>query len=112
MNKKVREIIYQKYDGHCAYCGQEIAMKEMQVDHRTPKTRMGVNDVENYEPSCRQCNYYKSNFLLEQFRKNMKTLHERIGKCAFIVRLGIKYGIVEIKPFDGKFYFEKMNQNQ
>ncbi|QBX24026.1 hypothetical protein Javan172_0023 [Streptococcus phage Javan172] len=26
----------------------------------------------------------------------------------FISRLGADYGIVEVKPFDGKFYFEKL----
>ena len=31
--KKVREQIYEKYYGHCAYCGCEIEYKEMQVDH-------------------------------------------------------------------------------
>lgn len=37
----------------------------------------------------------------------MSTLHERIIK-PFIVRLGLDYGIIEIKPFDGKFYFEEV----
>ena len=27
ISKKVREIVYQKYDGHCAYCGCEIEYK-------------------------------------------------------------------------------------
>lgn len=31
--KRIRELVYQKYDGHCAYCGREIAMEDMQVDH-------------------------------------------------------------------------------
>lgn len=31
--KKIREQIYQKYDGHCAYCGCKLEYKDMQVDH-------------------------------------------------------------------------------
>lgn len=33
ISKKKRMIVYEKYDGHCAYCGGEIAYKDMQVDH-------------------------------------------------------------------------------
>lgn len=33
ISKKTREEVYRKYDGHCAYCGREIAYKDMQVDH-------------------------------------------------------------------------------
>lgn len=32
-NKLVREKVYQKYNGHCAYCGCELQYKDMQVDH-------------------------------------------------------------------------------
>jgi gp26 len=41
----------------------------------------------------------------------MSTLHERIAK-PFIARLGLDYGIIKIEPFDGKFYFEEMKENQ
>ena len=36
-SKKTREEVYKKYDGHCAYCGKEIEIKEMQIDHMHPK---------------------------------------------------------------------------
>ena len=29
--KKIRELVYAKCNGHCAYCGREIAYKDMQV---------------------------------------------------------------------------------
>ena len=29
LNKKLRQEIYNKYDGHCAYCGCKIEMKDM-----------------------------------------------------------------------------------
>lgn len=32
ISKKTREAVYQKYAGHCAYCGRPIAYKDMQVD--------------------------------------------------------------------------------
>lgn len=39
MNKNVRQAVYAKYNGHCAYCGCEIDYKDMQVDHIKPKCR-------------------------------------------------------------------------
>ena len=34
--KSLRLKVYDKYRGHCAYCGKEIVMKDMQVDHIIP----------------------------------------------------------------------------
>ena len=39
MNKNIRQAVYAKYNGHCAYCGCEIGYKDMQVDHIEPKCR-------------------------------------------------------------------------
>lgn len=112
INKKTRLIVHQKFDGHCAYCGEEIEYSDMQVDHIIPKDRYNydgerkADDLTNLHPSCRGCNFYKSTFLIEEFRNQMKTIHERISK-PFINRLGVKYSIIILKPFDGIFYFEK-----
>ncbi|MCB0743553.1 MAG: HNH endonuclease [Ignavibacteriae bacterium] len=117
MKKELRQKIWKKYNCKCAYCGEDLEYNKMQVDHIRPQFNYeyGVkdeippyvkDDIRNLNPSCRQCNFYKSTFTIEQFRSNMITIIERIKK-PFIVRLGIKYGIVSIKPFDGKFYFEK-----
>lgn len=114
--KKTRELVYKKYNGHCAYCGCELAMKDMQVDHISSvyfehwhKTGEELNRIENLMPSCRQCNYYKDVGSIDQFRKKLQTLMERVSK-PFIYRLASKYGMVEEKPWDGEFYFEKFNE--
>lgn len=31
--KDVRKQVYEKYNGHCAYCGCKLDYKDMQVDH-------------------------------------------------------------------------------
>ena len=36
MKKKTREQVFKKFDGHCAYCGEEIEYDKMQVDHIKP----------------------------------------------------------------------------
>ena len=110
MKTELRKKVWTKYDCKCAYCGEALEYKEMQVDHIEPKFLGGANDTGNYNPSCRQCNFYKSTFSLDQFKGQLATITERIKK-PFIVRLAIKYGIISFKPFDGKFYYEKLNEH-
>jgi 5-methylcytosine-specific restriction endonuclease McrA len=120
-----RKIIHAKYEGHCAYCGKVIAFNEMQVDHVYPKALRSYvlrgcksgdikktthipehfDDFSNLMPSCRRCNHYKRAHLLESFRALMMSLHTRIANH-YINKVGIDYGIIEIKPWNGIFFFE------
>ena len=108
ISKSTRLKVYEKYNGHCAYCGCELALKEMQVDHiQSVYWYDGANDIENYNPACRMCNFYKSTMSIESFRKQLETLPERLDKI-FIYRLAKKYGIVKEKCENVKFYFEEV----
>lgn len=110
--KKIREQVYQKYNGHCAYCGCVLAYKDMQVDHiKSVYGKDGGNDIDNLLPACRMCNFYKSTFSLDDFRKNLETLHERLQKL-FIYRLVLKYGLITEHKKKVKFYFEKEQENE
>lgn len=105
MKKSTRETVWNKYNRRCAYCGESLKYKNMQVDHIHPKALGGLNHISNYNPSCRACNFYKSTFTIEGFRERVHTLHERLLKD-FTVRLSIKYGIIKSSYFKGKFYYE------
>jgi hypothetical protein len=110
MNKILRQKIWGKYGGHCAYCGSEIAYTDMQVDHTIPQRNGGVDGIDSCNPSCRRCNHYKRAHGLETFREMLLTLPQRLDDI-YIFKVAIDYEIVEIKGFDGKFYFEKMEVN-
>lgn len=112
-----RNKVFAKYDNRCGYCGIQFkTIKDMQVDHIEPKWRgfdIGniVYSEKNLMPSCRMCNHYKRGDNLEQFRQKMKTLHERV--CShYIGKVALGYGIVNIVPFSGVFYFEKFNKDE
>ena len=109
--KKIREQVYQKYDGHCAYCGCKLDYKDMQVDHVISVCGKGDNNIDNLLPSCRMCNFYKGYADIECFRKRLETLHERLQK-PFIYRLALKYGLIEEHKKKIKFYFEKEKENE
>lgn len=106
--ERIRETVHGKYRGHCAYCGNEITIKEMQIDHLFPKAGGGTDDINNLMPSCRTCNHYKRALDLETYREVwLGELHKRLAKI-YIVKVALRYGIAEIKPFSGKFYFEEI----
>lgn len=112
IQKKIREQVYQKYNGHCAYCGCELDYKDMQVDHViSVYGNNGSNDIDNLMPACRMCNFYKSTFPLEDFRKNLESLHERLRK-PFIYRLALKYGLITEHKDKVVFYFEKEEESE
>ncbi len=106
MKKTIRQAVYAKHNGRCGYCGKHITYKQMQVDHILPKCAGGANHIGNLMPSCRRCNHYKRSLTVSEFRKLMATLHERISDI-YIAKVAIDYGIIEVKPFDNMFYFEK-----
>ena len=119
LNKKLRQEVYDKCNGHCAYCGCEIEYKDMQIDHIVPKYRnnemwhngeIGSDDISNLNPSCRMCNYYKGMSSVVQFRERLKDTLMRNVQRPFDFRLAEKYGMVKFEEWDGKFYYEKQNQ--
>lgn len=127
LSKEKRAEVYAKYNGRCAYCGKEIELKDMQVDHVTAYGQSvygndldhinemindgSIDNIENLMPSCRACNYYKNINGIEGFRERIlnQLSHTCIG--TFQARLAMQYGIIEYKPWDGKFYFEKINDD-
>lgn len=107
ISKSTRLKVYEKYNGHCAYCGCELALKEMQVDHiQSVYWYDGANDIENYNPACRMCNFYKSTMSVEDFREQLGKILSRLEKV-FIFRLAKKYGLIKEIKEPVIFYFER-----
>jgi 5-methylcytosine-specific restriction endonuclease McrA len=118
MKKINRQLVHEKYDGHCAYCGIEINIKDMQVDHLVSKlifslrsnkiyTDKDLNDIDNLMPSCRVCNKWKSAHSLEQFRKEINQQLSRLNEYNTNFRFAKKYGLIQETPHQIVFYFEK-----
>lgn len=112
ISPKTRAKVYEKYNGHCAYCGCKMDIKEMQVDHvdavykAEMKGDVADESMANYMPACRQCNFYKSTFDLETFRERLTSVMLENLKKEFNYKLAHKYGLIEehIKPI--VFYYE------
>ena len=108
-----RKAVYQKYNGKCAYCGQEIEYKNMQVDHLHPKflahfePDLDNNRVENLMPACRKCNIHKGGMRLEMWRNELSLQVTRLKKKNTQFGRALRFGQIEITEKPIKFYFEK-----
>lgn len=128
MTKKVRQSVFEKYSGLCAYTGKPLG-DDWQVDHVNSKhlcNYFGFNEVNNMEnllPACRIINHYKRDFDLERFRTYMMTFHLRFAKLPkttrtpktqrrkeYMMKVAELFGITVDNPFGGKFYFETLTK--
>lgn len=113
ITNKIRENIYNQYNGHCAYCGCELK-KGWHIDHLKPIKRNNINcdnpendNIDNLMPSCAKCNINKHQMTLEQFRSSIKKFIESLNKYSVQYQMAKKYGLIEEKNIEVKFYFEK-----
>lgn len=111
ISKKTREAVYQKYGGRCAYCGREIAYKDMQVDHLRPlrawnSEDVGSDDISNLMPACRMCNHYKRANTLDTFRRYIEEIPRKLHRD-YIYKIGVTYGNIIENEKQIKFFFEQ-----
>ncbi len=124
MTKKDREIIFNKYNGHCAYCGV-ILQKGWHVDELLPvrrnmkwnndRTRF-VHDgtyehperlnIDNQMPSCPSCNINKHSMSLEEFRSLIAGFMKHLNEINTQYKIAKRYGLVQETNAKVIFYFE------
>ncbi len=116
-----RQKIFNKYGGHCAYCGRKITIKSFQVDHIWPKQlshwkkESDPNREENLNPSCRKCNLHKRGWRLDNpdfpsnsWRYELSQQIDRLRKNAQFDR-ALRFGQVIIAETPITFYYEKID---
>lgn len=125
-SKQQRIEIYSKFNGKCAYCGAEIQVKDMQVDHIIPQmnfiqhvrnrfripvflshlTETDMNHTDNLHPACRVCNKWKSAHDLELFRRELSEQVNRLNSYSTNYRIAKKYGQIQETVAPIRFFFE------
>lgn len=125
MKKEQREIVKNKYNGRCAYCGEELGIK-FHIDHLIPVKRIytwengkfkptgkmenpELDTIENMMPSCASCNIQKSSMPLEHFRDIIKDKLKQLERESNY-RTAKRYGLVIEKPKEIVFYFERLGK--
>ena len=76
INKKTKEIVFDKTDGRCHVCGKTLfsnakagSRERWRVDHILQKSRGGEDLINNYLPICRDCNFLRRNYASETMRR-------------------------------------------
>lgn len=140
MNKKDREIVFNKYGGKCAYCGYEL-QKGWHVDEFEPvrrsweyvkdesgnriwdaekrdyKTKATVMHperfaIDNQYPSCASCNINKHSLSLEEFRELIKGFMKHLNEINTQYKIAKRYGLVIEVDKPVVFYFEIVDRQK
>lgn len=106
--KAERIEVYAKCDGHCAYCGGEITISQMQVDHLWPISLGGIDTMINWNPSCRSCNHYKSSSPPYSFREMLEDMPRVLMRDSVTYKNAVRFGLVVPNPKSVVFYFETL----
>lgn len=104
--KKVRQQVYGKFDGRCAYCGKPLAPKELRVDHFIPVCDGGTDDITNLVPSCVDCNTIKGTENTDILRETVDKFQTTIKKD-IRYRMLLAYGLIHETPHQIEFLYEK-----
>lgn len=102
-----RVKILAKFNGRCAYCGVQITLREMTIDHIVSRATGGTNAHENLNPSCRRCNTFKSVFSVEEFRRELQQQVRRGRETSVNFRMAETFGLIAVVGTEVVFHFER-----
>lgn len=111
MTKKEQRIsVFNKYNGHCAYCGDVIKYTKFEVDHLIPILRnykdRDVDTFDNMMPTCRACNRAKKSYKLENWRMMLENKIVELNRDSAVYRTAKRFGLVDETGIRVRFYFE------
>ena len=102
-----KKKIFSKFEGKCAYCGNEITIDNMTVDHIRPKSKGGSLSTFNCYPACSRCNTLKGDGTVEDLRNKIKYSLNQLKKSKEY-QIARKYKLVSSLDEEVVFYFEKV----
>lgn len=129
ISKELREEVYNKFGGLCAYTGTPLE-PDWQIDHIEPQFLFNLgyrvgnkDDISNLVPVQRIVNHYKRACDLNTFRNwLLGDLHKRLQKLPknpkadkslkhkeYLLKVATLFNITPEKPFNKVFYFETIN---
>ncbi len=123
--KKTRELVFEKYNGRCAYCGC-VLQKGWHVDEIEPVRRNwdfkdgkrvfnGTCEhperfnIDNQNPACASCNINKHSMSLEDFRNLISGFMKHLNEISTQYKIAKRYGLIAETNVDVVFYFERVN---
>ncbi len=114
LSKADRNLILDKSNGHCWYCGCNLIGTKWQADHFHPIIRYGdgkcaypqLDTMTNMVPSCAPCNNYKFCASIDVFRKNVEEQNRLTLQASTGLRMLNRMGRVSFSQEPVVFWFE------
>ena len=63
----IKQSVYRRDNGKCAYCGRHRNIKYMTIDHIIPISKGGTDDMSNLQCTCKACNNLKEDMFPSEF---------------------------------------------
>lgn len=76
--------LFERDNHQCLYCGKYLRKKLLTRDHILPTSRGGKDDWMNVVTSCKRCNQFKSNRLLEELNMSLIALPYRPNPAEYL----------------------------
>jgi 5-methylcytosine-specific restriction endonuclease McrA len=118
-DSRVRKGVLVKFGGKCAYCGDPLTLKTLQIDHVEPlrrgekdRLKRGPNNFLNYFPSCQSCNCSKSTMDIEKWRSEISLKIDRLKRDSSTYRLCLRFGFIKENRKGIVFHFESYKGGQ
>lgn len=128
-SNKVRQVIFDKYGGRCAYCGCDLQKgwhvdeiepvrrnkiwnrekSRWEMDKENPYTHPERMCIENQNPACASCNINKHSMTLEEFREAILKFVQSLNLYNTQYKIAKRYGLVKEHNAEVVFYFESLN---
>lgn len=112
LSDKERRRIYNKTNGHCAYCGCNLRFEQMTADHIKPIANGGADIENNMLPACRSCNHRKGTSSVESFREQVERFLDVLNRDNVTYKNAVRFGLIVPNPHKVKFYFEKLRDGE
>lgn len=109
--KEERKRLLEEFDCKCAYCGCDLNLRTMQLDHIIPLERNGKEELSNIFPVCKDCNTYKGLQTYNDFKASVARIPLTLGKKTASFRMLQRLGFVPRGIWNFLFNFEKMAKN-
>jgi len=113
-----RRYILSKFDDRCAYCGCELDMDSLNVDHVVSKqayrrikedlpSNFEVDGIDNLFPACQSCNCSKCDGSVEWYRDKIHELRTSLLDLSPKVKIAMRLGYLTFSNKPIIFHFEK-----
>ncbi len=76
--------LFERDNHQCLYCGKYFSRKLLTRDHIIPSSRGGHDDWINVVASCKRCNQYKSDHLLDELGMSLIALPYRPNAAEYL----------------------------